>query len=143
MSRVRDALKRADHMSRELAVRERPAQAPIPTSERAPLDPARVDLRSETDFEEPEAEQAIPRVRPSFLSRMIRRVRYRLGLRSGTPVPRCKGFTRVGLACRGPAMANGFCRMHGGSRYGKLGHAMQHLRDRMRGPAERADQFGD
>lgn len=41
-------------------------------------------------------------------------------LRHGNPsgdlsaVPRCGARTRRGTACRGPAMANGRCRMHGG-----------------------------
>ena len=29
--------------------------------------------------------------------------------------PRCGARTRTGLACKGPAMSNGRCRMHGGA----------------------------
>jgi Family of unknown function (DUF5763) len=32
------------------------------------------------------------------------------------PVSTCAGLTRQGLRCRGIAMANGYCRLHGGSR---------------------------
>lgn len=38
------------------------------------------------------------------------------GISPGFPVPRCSGLTRAGSPCRAPAMANGLCRMHGGSR---------------------------
>jgi len=45
-------------------------------------------------------------------------------LRNGNPqgnpmnAPRCGAKTRQGTACRGPAMANGRCRMHGGASTG-------------------------
>lgn len=45
-------------------------------------------------------------------------------LRNGNPpgdpttAPRCGARTRVGRPCRGPAMANGRCRMHGGASTG-------------------------
>jgi hypothetical protein len=32
--------------------------------------------------------------------------------------PRCGARTRTGMACKGPAMPNGRCRMHGGSSTG-------------------------
>jgi len=40
-----------------------------------------------------------------------------MGLRTGKPAAVCMGVTRQGTACRGLAMANGYCRMHGGSRH--------------------------
>ena len=45
-------------------------------------------------------------------------------LRNGNPqgnpmsAPRCGARTRRGVPCRGPAMANGRCRMHGGKSTG-------------------------
>lgn len=40
----------------------------------------------------------------------------RNGNRPGNPdnAPRCGARTRNGIACKGPAMPNGRCRMHGG-----------------------------
>jgi hypothetical protein len=32
--------------------------------------------------------------------------------------PRCGAHTRTGMACKGPAMPNGRCRMHGGASTG-------------------------
>jgi hypothetical protein len=44
----------------------------------------------------------------------------RNGNRRGDPnlAPRCGARTRAGCPCRGPAMANGRCRMHGGASTG-------------------------
>lgn len=70
-----------------------------------------------------------------LFSGMFRYVRSLLGLRDAVPastparvavavpVARCAGTTRAGNRCKGPAMANGFCRMHGGARIPKAeGH---------------------
>lgn len=50
----------------------------------------------------------------------MRRGRLRNGNRAGDPstAPRCCAQTRSGLPCRSPAMANGWCRMHGGASTG-------------------------
>lgn len=65
------------------------------------------------DFDDP-AQPGKPAV--SMPARILRTVRRWLGMKSGGPVPTCSGWTRHGLKCRAPAMANGVCRMHGGSR---------------------------
>ena len=46
--------------------------------------------------------------------------RLRHGVRGGDPraAPRCGARTRASAPCRGPAMANGRCRMHGGASTG-------------------------
>jgi hypothetical protein len=51
-----------------------------------------------------------------LLTRVLHNLMRRLGFRTGAPVPLCSGVTVRGLPCRGLAMANGYCRMHGGSR---------------------------
>ena len=50
----------------------------------------------------------------------MRRGRLKNGNPSGDPsrAPRCGARTRGGQPCRGPAMANGRCRMHGGTSTG-------------------------
>ena len=41
--------------------------------------------------------------------------------------PRCGARTRLGMPCRSPAMANGQCRMHGGTSPGApVGNANAH-----------------
>ena len=44
----------------------------------------------------------------------------RHGVRGGDPrtAPRCGARTRAGTPCKGPAMPNGKCRMHGGGATG-------------------------
>jgi hypothetical protein len=46
--------------------------------------------------------------------------RLRNGVRGGDPrtAPRCGALTRAGTPCKGPAMPNGRCRMHGGASTG-------------------------
>jgi len=53
---------------------------------------------------------------PLLRSRWMRRLLRLAGLRPRGPLPTCAGVTRRGQPCRGMAMANGFCRLHGGSR---------------------------
>ena len=50
----------------------------------------------------------------------MRRGRLRNGNPPGDPstAPRCGARTRSGQPCQGPAMANGRCRMHGGTSTG-------------------------
>ena len=52
----------------------------------------------------------------SGFSRAIRKLRRWVGLSVGRIPARCSGNARSGMPCRGPAMDNGFCRMHGGKR---------------------------
>jgi hypothetical protein len=112
MSRVRDALKRADSWQ--------PEQNALPVQ---PL--PRVIPVAEASGDEPEERVADT---SSTLERVVRQLMRWLGMRpTGTPVPRCAGLTRKGAPCRAPAMANGYCRMHGGSRQGKLRRAAQAL----------------
>jgi len=58
-----------------------------------------------------------PRITPPWPVRVMRGIMRRMGLRTGKPAAVCMGVTRQGTACRGLAMANGYCRMHGGSRH--------------------------
>ncbi len=67
-------------------------------------------------------------------------------LKNGNPpgdfsnAPRCGAKTRQGTPCKGPAMKNGRCRMHGGtSPGGPVGnqHALKHGRRTKKAIAER------
>lgn len=104
-----------------------------------PAPPASASLESEP-WTPPEPSKP---VRRSFLIRVFRRMLRRFGLGKSTPVPRCTGLTRTGQPCRAPAMANGYCRMHGGSRHGKVVQMIHGLRGRVSDPEERAESFGD
>lgn len=113
MSRVHAALKVAESLQPN---RETPS-----TLERAAFGLTDCDLAE--DFTAPPELEEFARVYPpppraprSLFMRLKRRVTVWLGIRAGGPVPTCNAFTRRGLPCRGPAMANGYCRMHGGSR---------------------------
>jgi hypothetical protein len=73
--------------------------------------------------------------------------------------PRCGARTRPGMTCKGPAMPNGRCRMHGGSVtglrtaeglqhivkartvHGAYGAEMRELRKLMRGPRASAKRL--
>jgi hypothetical protein len=118
MSRVRDALKKADSWQQE-----QPNQAPV-----QPLPRVVLDFAAQTPALVSDPEVSVP----SAAERFVGLVREWLGLRrKGAPVPRCSGSTRKGLPCRAPAMANGYCRMHGGSRRGRLRRVMQAFQERM------------
>jgi hypothetical protein len=60
--------------------------------------------------------ESVERRRPSSFGRFVRRIKRALGMRTGMPAPQCAGFTKAGVSCKAPAMANGLCRQHGGSR---------------------------
>jgi hypothetical protein len=147
MSRVRDAIKRVDddlfrqrgvlvvksgpdrprivsppiHPVRRLSHSEPPEAATQPGP---PLVQAVVSLSQRGPQEVTCSPMAsLKNVLGSFLSRVIGRIQRRYWRRTGFPVPRCNGLTRAGMPCRAPAMANGFCRMHGGSRNGKIAPA--------------------
>jgi len=138
MSRVRDALKRSDNnLPRERAVMTERAEPAAPADFR-PLETG--------GFVPPDqAPEDSPRpVRRSFWPRIFRRMLWRFGFRRSKPIPRCTGTTRTGQACRAPAMANGFCRMHGGSRHGRVVQTVIDLRTRVTAaPAQVSDSFGD
>jgi hypothetical protein len=138
MSRVHDALRRAN------AVAPRPA----PTVDQ--MDQFFTNLkqgrtRAEAlpvlkDEEEPaESPKDVAPLAPSkhpLLGRMLRRrwVRRLLrvaGIRTTGPVATCSGVTRHGQPCRGLAMANGLCRMHGGSRSGRVAERTRSALKRM------------
>ena len=99
-------------------------------SEEAVAPPHRGDARQHraiqyvsAEVAEPPAEPApqvaqVRKLHPLLRQRWVRRLLRSLGLRKQGPVPTCLGITRLGQPCRGPAMANGFCRLHGGSRIG-------------------------
>ena len=64
------------------------------------------------------AQAHVPR---PIVARWFRGIRRWMGLRVSGPAPRCSGLTRRGVPCRAPAMANGFCRMHGGANAAPVG----------------------
>jgi hypothetical protein len=69
--------------------------------------------------ESPEvSHEVLPASRPTLtrFDRVVRKVRRWLGLSVGRTPARCSGTARNGSACRGIAMDNGLCRMHGGKR---------------------------
>ena len=108
MSRVYEALRMAESQ-------QRPQQPPpLVRTERLTLVSAPVEPPPEaTRAPAPEVAPKAPR---SAFVRLWRRFLRAIGFRTGRRVPTCNGLTRVGESCRAPAMANGLCRMHGGSR---------------------------
>ncbi len=119
MSSVRKALKISDvwqpkpavlSEGRVLPLGSRPQTLSVPVDTTLPTTP-------DQELEEiPELPAALPKAPLSFTARLVRRVKRLLRIRSGVVIPRCNGFTRHGLSCRAPAMLNGYCRMHRGSR---------------------------
>jgi hypothetical protein len=96
-------------------------------------DPAEDEAAAE-EFSNDAATPAIPRglrTHPLLRHRWVRRLLRFAGVRLGWPVPTCQGVTRLGRPCRGPSMANGFCRLHGGSRSGLLAQRTRSLLDRI------------
>ena len=105
------------HRALELAVAEQRKHANIATPPKLPV---KLIITTAPDVATSALESSVPeeslRVQLTFWGRLMRRVKRWLGLRAGGPVPICTGLTRKGTPCRAPAMANGYCRMHGGSR---------------------------
>ena len=94
------------------------------------------DDRSFSD-EQPAIESAadtgdlLKKPRRSRFPRLRRLLRF-FGIHpASAPVPRCSGINRRGVPCRAPAMANGLCHAHGGSRHGKLEQHAHELWERM------------
>jgi len=112
MSSVRKALKISDVWQPKPASAFEGRVLPLGPNPQTPAEPA-----DTTELEEiVRVPDSLPKAPLSLTARVVRRVKRLLRIRSGAVVPRCNGFTRRGLACRAPAMLNGYCRMHGGSR---------------------------
>jgi hypothetical protein len=117
ISRGGGALNQVHHDSHEFEMLEPPG--PFPTNFEGRSGPF---ILQAVDFDTTGQERAKSL---ELFSGMLRYVRSLLGLgkavpapaRGITPVARCAGTTRKGNRCKGPAMANGFCRMHGGARH--------------------------
>jgi len=118
MSRVHEAIKLAEAKHGPLRVAIPVPREPLPRMEFiVPATSREVEQLPKPMVREfPPELQIRPVIRLSFFGRLTRRVRRMLGMRIGGPVPICSGSTRRGVPCRAPAMANGFCRMHGGSK---------------------------
>ena len=101
----------------------------------AALDETNMDeAAAEEEFSNDAAPPAISRglrTHPLLRHRWVRRLLRLAGVRLGWPVPTCQGITRLGRPCRGPSMANGFCRLHGGSRSGIVAQRTRSLLDRI------------
>ena len=118
MSSVRKALKISDVWQPKPAVPSEGRALPL-GARPGPSEPvtAPIDTPSDEELEDlTQVPASLPKAPLSFTARLVRRVKRLLRIRSGGVVPRCNGFTRHGLLCRAPAMLNGYCRMHGGSR---------------------------
>jgi len=111
MSRVHTALRQLEGRREKAPAALEPNPVPFPIRSGFGQQP-----EASNAWDEPlELDQPQRVIRP-FLVRVLHSIMRRMGLRTGAPVPLCNGVTRRGLPCRGPAMANGYCRMHGGSR---------------------------
>jgi hypothetical protein len=118
MSHVRNALKRAEGWEGK-SVFTGQHETPV-------FDPSKVVLPHQKLFAAPSphaAETAVEQtIEPEMVARSSRGIlRFlprwiRRRIRTHTQIARCTGMTRRGVACRAPAMDNGFCRMHGGER---------------------------
>jgi hypothetical protein len=116
MSSVRKALKISDVWQPKPASAFEGRVLPLGPSPQMPPEPV-IDTSTDEELEEiTRVPASLPKAPLSLTARLVRRVKRLLRIRTGAVVPRCNGFTRTGLACRGPAMLNGYCRMHGGSR---------------------------
>ncbi len=130
MSRVRDALKRANEMQTPPAVTEQEAQPAYrfgaqsnPPRSNPPQPAAETEIESD------------PAARPKYYrllrNRWVRKLLRLAGIQTSVPIRRCEGVTRMGQPCRGPAMANGYCRLHGGSRQGTVAAKARGLMERV------------
>lgn len=115
MSRVRNALKISDVWQPKPSASVEGRVLPLGPGPQAPEEPAAAETHEQLEEVAP-VPASLPKAPLSFTARVVRRLKRWLGMRTGVVVPRCNGLTRRGLACRGPAMINGYCRLHGGSR---------------------------
>ncbi len=119
MSSVRKALKISDVWQPKPAILSQGRALPLGPRAQTPSVPVDAPLETTTDEELEDITQlpdSLPKAPLSFTARLVRRVKRLLRIRSGVVVPRCNSLTRHGQSCRAPAMLNGYCRMHGGSR---------------------------
>ena len=119
MSRVRNALNISDVWQPKAAVPSEGRVLPIGPGAKTPSAPVDRTVATTPDEELEDITElpvSLPKAPLSFTARLVRRVKRLLHIRSGVVVPRCNGLTRRGQSCRAPAMLNGYCRMHGGSR---------------------------
>jgi hypothetical protein len=129
MSRVRDALKRANAMTPSAeteAISEVfgvGAETEDTAEVSAPLHFSAEPLSLPDDCH--------PRLQPLLRYRWLRKLLRVAGVRTKIAVQRCQGTTRMGQPCRGPAMANGYCRLHGGSRRGVVAQKTRDLIERV------------
>lgn len=122
MSRVHDALRKAETFPNHPAAPFRPSFAP-PVAVEIPLPEPQVESEAPVEPEASDESAAKPkRWRFPFFRKFARL----LGFRTGTPPKRCSGVNRKGEPCGAPSMANGFCYSHGGSRHT---HMEQHALD--------------
>jgi len=112
MSSVRKALKISDVWQPKPASAFEGRVLPLGPSPQTPQEPSTAEELEEIT----RVPASLPKAPLSLISRLVRRLKRLLRIRSGVAVPRCNGLTRRGMACRAPAMLNGYCRMHGGSR---------------------------
>jgi hypothetical protein len=109
MSRVRNALRLAENWEGKSIFTGQPEPVSRPTGTLAPAIPMDHMLRKHQELD------AAPAPRPSGISHWMRRWSRRF-LRTTTKVSPCTATTRRGQLCRGLAMHNGYCHMHGGAR---------------------------
>jgi Family of unknown function (DUF5763) len=126
MSRVRDALKKANSM-------QTPSAQTEAISEVFGNGAAAEDLTEGAAPPELSASSVHPRPKyhPLLRHRWVRKLLHLAGLHPNLPVQKCRGLTRMGQPCRGPAMANGFCRLHGGSRHSAVVEKTRELIERV------------
>lgn len=127
MSRVHDALKRANAMQ---------STAKTGGVSEGAVSEGIGNGAERENSQEISAPPDLPQPARSFFRgllryRLIKRLMRRFGLSPNLPVPRCQGITRLDQPCRGPAMANGFCRMHGGARHTTVVEKTRELVDRV------------
>lgn len=135
MSRVRDALKRANEMQTPPAVTEQEAQPAYRFG--AQSNPPRFNpphsmspqAAAETEIESDRSRR--PKYYRLLRNRWVRKLLRLAGVQTSIPIRRCEGVTRMGQPCRGPAMANGYCRLHGGSRQGTVAAKARGLMERV------------
>lgn len=126
MSRVRDALKKANTMAPagETGLLSEVFGPGAEAGAGAESEDGTEAFAASADF----SNEATPlggdtlhsRINALLRHRWVRKVLRVAGLRPKVSVQRCHGTTRMGQPCRGPAMANGYCRLHGGSRHGTV-----------------------
>jgi hypothetical protein len=126
MSRVHEALKRANALRSPAETGVRPEVLEVGAK---PEDSAQVPAAA--DFAKaaatPECGSSNSGYRALLRYRWVRKMLRLAGFAPRISVQKCQGTTRMGQPCRGPAMANGYCRLHGGSRHGAVAQKTREL----------------